>query len=152
MQLTRQTDYALRLLMFLSLRESDALVTVSEIADSFMVPHNHLLKIVQKLAQHGFIQTVRGKGGGIRFALRPDQIVIGSVVRKMETNLDLIDCADPICPLNYGCELRSVLDEARDAFLSVLDRYTVTDLVNNPARMRSLLNLPARAGNPTAGK
>jgi len=140
MQLTRYTDYSLRVLIFLALREAERLVTVSEIAERFDIPRNHLVKIVHRLGQLGYVQTVRGKGGGIRLGAQPEDIGLGDVIRCVETNLDVVECESPRCPLLPACRLKGLLDEARDAFLGVLDRYSLRDLVEQPQAMRSVLS------------
>ena len=134
MQITRYTDYSLRVLMYLAIKGSTR-VTISEIAEQYGISRNHLVKVVHNLSKLGYIATVRGKTGGMTLARSPVAINVGDVVRRTEKQLDVIDCTTPICPLISGCELRSALSQARDAFLQVLDRYTVADLVRNPAQM-----------------
>lgn len=141
MQLTRYTDYSLRVLIFVALRESGSQATINEICDHFGMPRNHLIKVVQRLGQLGYLRTQRGKGGGLRLGKPAEGIVVGDVVRAMEPNLDIVDCSSPDCPLTGGCRLRSVLEEALDAFLSVLSRYTVADLIAHPAKLRSMLSI-----------
>jgi Rrf2 family nitric oxide-sensitive transcriptional repressor len=144
MQLTRYTDYSLRVLIFVALREEGAQATINEICDHFTMPRNHLIKVVQRLGQLGYLRTQRGKGGGLRLGKSADEIVVGDVVRAMEPNLDIVECTSPDCPLMGGCQLRSILDEAMDAFLDVLARYTLSDLIRQPARLRSLLEMGMR--------
>lgn len=141
MQLTRYTDYSLRVLIFVALREEGAQATINEICDHFGMPRNHLIKVVQRLGQLGYLRTQRGKGGGLRLGKPPEAIVVGDVVRAMEPNLDIVDCTSPDCPLMGGCQLRSVLDEALEAFLAVLERYTLSDLIGKPAQLRRLLDI-----------
>jgi Rrf2 family nitric oxide-sensitive transcriptional repressor len=142
-QLTRYTDYSLRLLMFLALQEDERLVTITETAEHFAIPRNHLVKIVHRLGQLNYLRTVRGKRGGIRLARPPGDIRIGEVVRTVEPTLDVVDCRDPICPLLPACKLKGLLNAARDAFLTVLDGCTLQDLVDQPHRMRLVLHWPA---------
>ena len=146
MQLTRYTDYSLRVLIFVALREEGAQATINEICDHFGMPRNHLIKVVQRLGQLGYLRTQRGKGGGLRLGKPAQAIVVGDVVRAMEPNLDIVDCTSPDCPLMGGCRLRSVLDEAMAAFLDVLAGYTLSDLIGQPAKLRSLLDMTAGAG------
>lgn len=139
MQITHFTDYSLRVLIFLALQETGELITIHDIAEEFTIPRNHLIKVVQRLGQLGYVETVRGKGGGIRLGKSMAKIRIGNVVRDMESNLEIIDCAEPPCLFRDGCRLKTALDEARDAFLDVLDRYTLGDLVRQPRKFTSLL-------------
>ncbi len=141
MQLTRYTDYSLRVLIFVALREEGDQATINEICDHFGMPRNHLIKVVQHLGQLGYLRTQRGKGGGLRLGKPAQEIVIGEVVSAMEPNLEIVDCTSPDCPLNGGCRLRSVLDEALGAFLDVLSRYTLADLITQPAHLRTLLDM-----------
>lgn len=143
MQLTRHTDFALRALIFLSLKESGDLATITEIADHFAVPRNHLVKVVHRLGKLGYIRTLRGKGGGLRLGRAAETIRLGEVVRDVEVTLDMVDCSKPVCPLLTGCRLKDMLNEARDAFLGVLDQYTLADLKKQPAPLRNLLSLSA---------
>lgn len=143
MQLTRYTDYALRVLLYLSTEDPDRRVTVADIATRYGIARNHLLKVVNKLGQLGYVRTIRGKGGGIELARPPGDIVVGQVVRDMEARLQIIDCHNPPCPLRGACQLKGVLDQAADAFLSVLDRHTLAGLRHSPGQLRRLLALPA---------
>jgi Rrf2 family transcriptional regulator, nitric oxide-sensitive transcriptional repressor len=131
MQLTRFTDYSLRVLIDLG-SHPDALATVSGMATKHVISRNHLTHVVHQLGLKGYIETTRGKGGGFRLARRPDLIRIGDVVRDMEPGFDLAECFKPgesTCHLMPACALRPVLAEAGRAFLSTLDRYTLADLL-----------------------
>lgn len=139
MQLTHYTDYSLRVLIFLSLQKDGQRVTIGDIATHFAIPRTHLMKVVQRLGQLGYVQTLRGKGGGLRLGMSAGAIRLGAVVRDMEARLDIIDCAQPPCPLNNQCLLKSLLDEAAEAFLTVLDGYTLADLRTQPKRLQNLL-------------
>lgn len=133
MQLTRFTDYSLRTLIYLGLNQ-DRLVTIAEIAKIYQLSENHLMKIVHKLGQHGYIETLRGKGGGMRIVRRLDTIRIGAVVRDCEETMDLAECFDPRnrdCPMLPACALQSALIAARESFLHTLDTYSLADLVAN---------------------
>ena len=130
MQLTRYTDYSLRVLIYLSLKEPEVLVTINQISEKFSVSKNHLMKIVHQLGRLGYIHTSRGKGGGIRLKVTTDKINIGQVVRDMETTLDVVDCNSPRCPILPACKLRPILGQARDAFLDVLSEYSLSDLLH----------------------
>lgn len=133
MQLTRFTDYSLRALIYLGLHQ-DRLVTIAEISRVYRLSENHLMKIVHKLGQHGYIETVRGKGGGMRIVRRLETIHIGAVVRDCEETLNLAECFDPQnldCPMLPACTLQSALIAARESFLRTLDSYTLADFVAN---------------------
>lgn len=134
MQLTRFTDYSLRVLIHLGYHP-DALATVAAMAEAHGVSRHHLTRVVHQLGLKGYIETVRGKGGGFRLARPPAAIGIGAVVRDMETGFDLAECfrpGDSSCRLMPSCTLKSVLAEAGHAFLESLDRYTLADLLPPP--------------------
>lgn len=141
MQLTHYTDYALRVLIYLSLQEKDQRVTINDISEHFEIPRNHLVKVVHRLGQLHYIKTVRGKNGGITLAEHANTLRIGDVVRNMEAKLDIVDCSLPsACPILPQCKLKNVLNEARDAFLQVLDHYTLQDLLHRPEQLKNLLH------------
>lgn len=131
MQLTRYSDYSLRVLIYLAL-DPERLVTIEAIARSYAISRAHLMKVVHQLALRGYVETVRGRGGGLRLARPPEEIKVGEVVRSTEENLDLVECFDAAssrCAIDAACGMRPVLHEALAAFLAVLDRYTIEDLV-----------------------
>jgi len=143
MQLTRYSDYALRVLMYLAVH-SDRLVTIEEIAGSYGISRGHLMKIVRELGRHGLLETVRGRHGGLRLARPPEEIGLGALVRWTEGSLALAECFPPssgACVIEPACGLHGVLAEALDAFLAVLDRHTLADLVSR--RRRPLARLLA---------
>ena len=145
MRLTMHTDYALRLLMLLAI-EPDKLHTIEEIARRYDISRNHLMKVTQTLAQTGFVDSLRGRGGGLRLNHPPEQINLGAVVRATEDNLALVECFDPArnhCVLAAVCGLRGPFDEALRAFMGVLDRYTLADLVSNPVTLKGMRQLLA---------
>lgn len=144
MQLTRYTDYSLRVLIFLAIQPPERRSTINEIAERFEISRNHLVKIVHRLGQLGYVRTIRGKGGGLCLGAEPGEINLGAVVRDTEATLDVINCTDPYCPVAPACRLKGVLNEARDAFLAVLDRYTLADLIHNRAQLASLLRMETR--------
>lgn len=141
MQLTRHTDYSLRVLIFLAIQPEDRRTTINEIADRFEISRNHLVKVVHRMGQLGYVKTTRGKGGGLRLGAPAAEINLGDVVRHMESTLDVINCTEPVCPVAPACELKRVLNEARDAFIEVLDRYTLADLVTNRSQLSTLLQI-----------
>lgn len=141
MRLTRYTDYALRVLMQAGLNDG-RLVRIADIAERFEISRNHLTKIVHQLGAHGYLETVQGRHGGIRLGRSPEAIVIGDVVRDFEEGFDLVECFDLDrceCRIQPACVLKGALDEALDAFLGVLDKTTLADLLMPRRRLRALL-------------
>ncbi len=133
MQLTRFTDYAFRLLMYLA-QQPDRSATITEVADYFAISRHHLVKVVNHLGRCGFIETSRGKGGGLKLSLDPGEIGLGEVIRKMEPNLALVECRQTDykngdCRLQATCKLNFILDKALEAFLTTLDQYSLADAV-----------------------
>ncbi len=130
MRLTLWTDYALRTLIYVGAK-GERLSTIAEIAESFDISKPHLMKVVNKLGQQGYIETVRGKGGGIRLGRPPAQIRVGAVVRDTEEELAVLGClAEPgFCRIQGCCVLRRALREATQAFLHTLDGYTLAELL-----------------------
>ena len=126
MQLTRHTDYALRLLIDLA-GSNGARVQIAEIAARQALSRTHLMKIANQLARAGFIEAVRGRGGGIRLAHAPDRIGLKEVIDVTEPRCALVDCGS--CRLVRGCNLPGILDQAQNAFEAVLARYTLADIV-----------------------
>ena len=148
MRLTTYTDYSFRVLMRLALHPDD-LVTIADIARVYRISEHHLMKVVHQLGIAGYIETVRGHGGGLRLARAPEEIKIGEVVRRTEPDFGLVACfrKDESCVIAPACTLSRVLDEALEAFLAVLDRYTLADLLEKRASLASLLAVaPLRPG------
>jgi len=146
MRLTLHTDYALRMLMVLALEPGRPL-TIEDIAKRHGISRNHLMKVAQTLVQAGFVESLRGRGGGLRLAREPASLKLGDIVRATEDGFSLVECfgSDNTCVVSPACRLRSPLEEALAAFLAVLDRYTIADLVKNPATARRLHTLLAGA-------
>ncbi len=136
MRLTLYTDYAIRVLLYLGSR-GEGLSSIREIARSFKISENHLMKVVQDLAAAGFIEAVRGRNGGIRMAKRPDEINLGAVLRHTEGLDDVLACSS--CLVVSACGLPPILSEAVAAFVGVFDKYTVEDLVQRRLELRALL-------------
>lgn len=131
MQLTRFTDFSLRVLIHLGMHP-DTQTTVAVLASEHGISRHHLTRVVHQLGIKGYIETLRGKGGGFRLARRPELIRIGDVVRDMETGFELAECFSPgesTCRLLPACALKPILAEAGRAFLASLDRYTLADLL-----------------------
>ncbi len=131
MQLTRYTDLSLRVLIFLALRPGE-LATIDGIAEAYGVSKAHLMKVVQELGRAGFVETLRGRGGGLRLARAPEDLTVGEVVRYCESPMNLVECFDPTtseCRIDPVCGLRGALEEALEAFLCVLDDRTLASLV-----------------------
>jgi Rrf2 family nitric oxide-sensitive transcriptional repressor len=150
MRLTVYTDYALRLLMYLALKE-DGCATISEVAQAYGISKSHLMKVAHQLGVAGYIGTVRGKGGGLRLGKAAQEIGLGEVVRYAEPDMALVPCFAPVnafCPIVPSCVLRGALEEAREAFLRVLDAYTLADLVRPGSALRALLSIPTRGLDP----
>lgn len=141
MQLTRYTDYAFRMLIYLSLQTEDTRITINDIAEHFDIPRNHLIKVAHRLGQLGYIHTTRGKGGGVMLGMPTNEIGLGDIVRNMETQLDVVNCDQPVCPILPQCKLRGVLAKARNAFLETLDEYTLADLKQRPSQLKTLLKV-----------
>jgi Rrf2 family transcriptional regulator, nitric oxide-sensitive transcriptional repressor len=145
MQLTLYTDYSLRVLIYLGIRR-DRLSTISEIAQDYGgISRNHLVKVVHNLSINGYIRTVRGKGGGLSLAREPGEINIGDVVRHTEMNFDIVECFDRKtnrCTITPACILKGTLGEALSAFMGVLDRYTLADVIRNEHELSKLLERP----------
>lgn len=143
MRLTVYSDYSLRLLMYLAVRP-EGLATIPEVAKAYNISANHLMKVVHQLGQAGYIETVRGRSGGMRLGRAPEEIGLGELIRHTEPDMDIVPCFQPDnqdCPLRRACRLKGALDRARLAFLGVLDEYTLADLTSAPGPMRSFLGL-----------
>lgn len=148
MQLTLYTDYSLRVLLYLALRPGER-STISEISYSYRISRNHLVKVVHQLGIHGYVDSSRGRSGGLTLARAPDQIRIGDVVRQTEPNFKLVECFDMqtnTCPIAPVCALKGALAEAQRQFMAVLDRYTLADVVGNAAELKTLLKFENAQG------
>lgn len=149
MRLTRQTNYAIRILMYCA-ANTGRLSRVTEIADAYGVSELFLFKILQPLVEHGMVETVRGRNGGIRLKKPAAGISLFDVVRVTEENFSMAECfeADSACPLVDDCSLSGALREALDAFFTVLSRYSIAELIEARPNTRALLgieHLPERA-------
>lgn len=129
MQLTKHTDYAIRVLIYLNTQFDQAsLSKATDIASLFGISFNHLTKVVHHLGQAGFIQTVRGKSGGIKLAKAAHLINLGDVIATMENTLDPINCEDPPCRLKSVCLAKPIFNKAIQAFFDELNKHTLADI------------------------
>ena len=145
MRLTVYTDYSLRLLMYLALKD-DGLATIEEIAKSYGISKNHLMKVAHQLGVAGYVDTVRGRHGGLRLAKPAKAIGLGEVVRHTEPDMAIVMCFEPVnadCAVLPYCVLRKALERARNAFIEVLDDYTLSDLVKPRASLQAMLSIEA---------
>lgn len=142
MRLTMYTDYSLRTLMYLALQPKDRLSTIQDIADAYNISKNHLMKVTHQLGLLGYIETIRGRGGGIRLHIDPKDINIGQVVRKTEDDFHLVECfsENNLCVVSPQCRLKGMLGQALQAFIQVLDQYTLQDVIENKDMLKPLLN------------
>lgn len=140
MRLTLHTDFALRVLTHVGLNDG-RLTTINDVAKSFGISKNHLMKVVNDLGQRGYLGTVRGRHGGIRLLRKADDINIGQVVRDTEDRLEVLGCVrrKGYCRIERACILRGVVQDATDAFLRVFDEYTLADLIKPRKSLSSLL-------------
>lgn len=147
MRLTTYSDYALRVLMYLALK-SDGLSTIAEIAGSYNVSEAHLMKVVHHLGVAGYIETVRGRGGGLRLAKPVEAIGLAEIIRMTEPDMAIVSCLKPLnapCKINPSCVLKRAMERAQQAFMEVLEGYTLADLVAPRGRLSNLLGI-----SPTA--
>ncbi len=144
MQLTQYTDYSLRVLIYLSQKTKGELATITEIADFYGISRNHLVKVVHNLATFGFIQTTRGKNGGMCLARPATEIGIGDVVRQTEPNLDIAECFNKesnSCVISPICTLKTILGDARTSFMQTLDRYTIANAMSMQSGLAKKINI-----------
>lgn len=144
MQLSKHTDYGLRVLVFLSMNP-DRLSTIEEIATRFDISRTHLMKVVRDLGEAGFVTTVRGRTGGLRLGPDGGGIRVGDVVRRLEGGIALVECQRPggRCVIAPACRLKGVLARAALAFMRVLDGVTVDELTRDDTALADLLGTRA---------
>ena len=145
MHLTVRSNHAMRLMMYCAMKRG-RIAPVSEIARACNMSEAHLAKIANRLASSGFVETVRGRGGGVRLTKAPGDIRIGAVVRTTEMSACLIECLNMetnTCPLVAACKFRGVVQRALGAFLNVLDECTLADLVDDGDDLRALMGIDA---------
>lgn len=141
MRLTVQTDYALRLLMHLAVQDPE-LTSISASADRYKISKNHLMKVAHNLKNFGYVEPVRGRSGGLRLAVKAENINIGEVIRRMEASSALVACfpqGGGGCTISPACRLKSILADALEAFFASLDGYTLSDLVSQNSELQEAL-------------
>jgi len=136
MKLTMYTDYAIRVMAFVAAKDPDV-CSIREIADAYGISRNHLMKVVQDLSSAGYVAAIRGRNGGIRLGRAASEINLGDLLRHTEGLKELLDCGN--CPIRSGCGVPSILREATAAFVSVFDKYFVSDIVPSGSTLRKLL-------------
>jgi len=141
MRITAFTDYSLRTLMYLASLPEGQLSSVKQVSQLYGISQNNLTKVVHKLAQHGYIHTLRGKGGGIRLAVSPDNIKIGTIVELCEKTVDGVDCLTSACFLQPACKLKLAMIKAVNNFICTLNEFTLADIVINKQEIFYLLQL-----------
>lgn len=137
MRLTHYTDYALRVLLYLA-RHPDRLCSIAEIATAYGISKNHLMKIINDLVNAGYLDSVRGRNGGVRLGRAPEEINLGALIRHTEDDFDLVGCST--CIIAPACGMSSMFDEALVAFMAVLNRYTLADALARKGDFLPLLN------------
>jgi len=144
MRLSTYSDYAMRILIYLALQPDD-LPTIAEIAEHYRISKNHLMKVVHQLGLGGYVETVRGRGGGLRLGMAPEKIGVGAVIRFAEQDLSIVECMGHknACRLTPACTLKGVVVEALQAFMAVLDEYTLADIVRQRRTLTALLGIPS---------
>lgn len=152
MRLTQYSNFTLRTLQFIALR-APGIVTVDEVARAHRISKAHLVKVAHELGRRGYIETIRGRRGGMRLARPAEQITVGEVIRWTEAPLELVECFNPVtntCPLLGACHLSRGIQRALRAFLSVLDDMTIADIAINRDTLLGRLTEaadPSRAGH-----
>lgn len=141
-RLTLYTDYSLRVLLYLGAMDPEKLATIKEISEAYGISKNHLMKVTHELGKLGYIETIRGRGGGIRLSKKPEEIVIGKVIRQTEEDFYLVDCFNPDsvgCIISPVCNLKGALNKALHAYIKVLDEYRLSDFLHSKDEIAALL-------------
>ncbi|MGD6872630.1 Rrf2 family transcriptional regulator [Sutcliffiella horikoshii] len=142
MKLTLYTDYSLRVLLYLaSAPQNNKLIQIKEIAEAYGISKNHLMKVTFHLGKLGYVETIRGRNGGLLLAKEPKELNIGELVRQTEEDFHIVECFQDhaSCIISPHCKLKGVLYQATQAFISVLDQYTLADLITNKEQLTTLL-------------
>ncbi|CAG9295310.1 Rrf2 family transcriptional regulator [Celerinatantimonas diazotrophica] len=141
MQLTLFTDYCIRSLILVSTRSPGQLTTITEIADKYELSRNHVVKVVHRLGQLGYLHTQRGKNGGVKLARPANEILMGTLIRDVEPHHSLMNCSAPHCCLSHQCRMKSILAKAIHLFYNELDLYTLADIIKEPEEVYEILNI-----------
>ncbi|TXI44435.1 Rrf2 family transcriptional regulator [Methylophilus sp.] len=134
MQLNKFTDIGLRVLMYLSQSRFDQQVTIDEIATTFDLPRNHLIKVITRLNKLGWIKATRGRNGGLELNPESLQLRIGDILRELENTTELINCEKPVCRFHGGCLLKDALQTGLESFYAHMNQHSLFDIVNNNTR------------------
>jgi Rrf2 family nitric oxide-sensitive transcriptional repressor len=150
MQLSLFSDYSLRVLMFAALK--DDLFQIEDVTEAYGISGHHLAKVVHSLSKLGYLETRRGRGGGLRLGRAPEEIRLGKLLRQTEKSPAFVECFAPEtnrCVISGHCRLKGILAEAVSGFFRSLDQYTLRDLVSGPERepMKAVL---LRGGSGTS--
>jgi len=129
MQLTKFTDFGLRVLMYLAATPEQGVVTVGELAQRFDIPKNHLNKVVNRMVKYGWVSATPGRNGGVRMAQAPETLHLGDILSAMEGHVQLVDCDQPPCVLRGNCYLKRVLEVGQREFYASMNRYSLAELV-----------------------
>ena len=135
MHLTRQTDYAYRILIYLAALPEGEITQMQQVCDYFDIARNHVSKIVMKLNKLGYVKAYRGKAGGMELGKKPEAINLGEILRAFEPSLNPVNCSQPRCEFSPDCRLKNILNKAVQEFLGVLDDYTLADLLDKKIRL-----------------
>ncbi|OIK07434.1 Rrf2 family transcriptional regulator [Bacillus sp. MUM 13] len=144
MRLTNYSDYSIRVLIYLATNQNHKLVNIKEIAEVYGISKNHLMKIIYNLGKLGYIETIRGRNGGIRLAKSPAEINIGEIIRKTEEDFYLVECFQnhsENCTIAPVCSLKYVFNKALESFLQVLDGYSLEDVTENSPMLRDYFEM-----------
>lgn len=133
MRVTKFSDYALRVLIYLACKPNEGLTTISQLAEAYSISAHHVRMVVHKLGQLGYINSIQGKGGGFELAQEPDEILVGDVIRETENDFFIVECFNPegTCPIVKACKLQHILADALNAFIDTLNQYTLADITDN---------------------
>lgn len=145
MQLTKYSDYSMRVLIYLALN-GDRLVGIEEIAKAFAISRNHLVKVVAQLGKLGYINAKRGPAGGMQLAVAPAEIRLGELIRQTEPHFDIVECFDPEkneCSISPICRLKSILAQASSRFIEELEQYSIADVVGNEEQLAEFIRIEA---------
>lgn len=133
MQLTSFTDYGLRTLMYLAARPEE-MSSVKEISQHYDISRNHLVKVVHRLSQLGYIETTKGKGGGVQITKGMEKLRLGDLISQLEPNMNVVECFDPetnTCRITQSCQLKHYLFEGAKSFTDTMNKYTLADTISN---------------------